>query len=80
MSLSERERERIRWRCRRGLLELDLVLDAFVTRRLDALDDAQLDAFNSLLMRPDPELMDLVMGRAEGRNAHEREVFALIQN
>ena len=76
--LSARERDRIRWRCRRGMLELDLVLTGFLDAHLDRLDDAQLDAFNGLLMRPDPELLDLVMGRSEGRNPNERSVLALI--
>src|SRR5687767_13352922 len=76
--LSARERDRIRWRCRRGMLELDLVLTGFLDAHLDHLDDTQLDAFNGLLMRPDPELLDLVMGRCEGRNPNERSVLALI--
>ena len=76
--LSARERDRIRWRCRRGMLELDLVLTRFLDAHLDHLDDTQLDAFNGLLMRPDPELLDLVMGRSEGRNPHECSVLALI--
>jgi len=76
--LSARERDRIRWRCRRGMLELDLVLTSFLDSQLDNLDDAQLDAFNAILMRPDPELLDLVMGRSEGRNPSECAVLALI--
>ena len=78
MTVSARERDRIRWRCRRGMLELDLVLAAFLASHLDTLDDAQIDTLNSLLMRPDPELLDLVMGRCEGRNASERSLLALI--
>jgi antitoxin CptB len=57
------ELDRIRWRCRRGLLELDLVLARFVDRRLSALTEAQLEAFKSLLQRSDNDLWDLVAGR-----------------
>ena len=78
MTLSARERDRIRWRCRRGMLELDLVLSGFLDSHLDTLDDDRIDTLNSLLMRPDPELLDLVMGRCEGRNANERTLLALI--
>ena len=74
-----RERERIRWHCRRGMLELDLVLDAFLERHLDGLDENGIEAFNALLMRTDPELLDLVMGRGEGRNGGERAVLAMIR-
>ena len=79
MTMPDRERERIRWRCRRGMLELDLVLKAFLERHLDTLDDSELDAFNSMLMRPDPELLDLFMGRREGRNAAERDILAKLK-
>jgi len=54
---------RLRWRCRRGLLENDLVLERFLERHGRSLDDAGLAAFNELLALPDPELWDLVSGR-----------------
>jgi antitoxin CptB len=57
------ELDRIRWRCRRGLLELDLVLTRFLERRLTALTEAERDAFKSLLQRSDNDLWDLVAGR-----------------
>ena len=79
MTRPSRELERIRWHCRRGMLELDLVLKAFLERHLDQLDEAGIEAFNSLLMRTDPELLDLVMGHSEGRNGGEREVLAMIR-
>jgi antitoxin CptB len=58
-----KERERIRWRCRRGLLELDLILTRFLERHLQALDAAQIAALDTLLNMPDNDLLDLVMGR-----------------
>jgi antitoxin CptB len=79
MTAVDRTRERIRWRCRRGLLELDLLLNAFIAKHLDRLDDAALDVFGHLLTRADPELFDLVMGRLETTNAREREILALIR-
>ncbi|MGH2359361.1 MAG: succinate dehydrogenase assembly factor 2 [bacterium] len=57
--------DRIRWRCRRGLLELDLVLEAFLERRFDGLDANQLRLFDELLDQPDNDLLDLALGRAE---------------
>ena len=79
MTSVDRTRERIRWRCRRGLLELDLLLNAFLAKHLDGLDAAALDVLGHLLTRADPELFDLVMGRLETTNVHEREVLALIR-
>jgi succinate dehydrogenase flavin-adding protein (antitoxin of CptAB toxin-antitoxin module) len=59
------ELDRIRWHCRRGLLELDLVLADFLDRHLEALDAQQLENFRELLEYQDNDLLDLVMGRAE---------------
>ena len=79
MTSLDRTRERIRWRCRRGLLELDLLLNAFIAKHLDRLDGAALDVLGHLLTRADPELFDLVMERQESTNAREREILALIR-
>ena len=79
MTSVDRTRERIRWRCRRGLLELDLLLNAFLAKHLDRLDAAALDVFGHLLTRADPELFDLIMGRQETTSVREREILALIR-
>jgi succinate dehydrogenase flavin-adding protein (antitoxin of CptAB toxin-antitoxin module) len=59
------EHDRIRWRCRRGLLELDLVLARFLERRFDGLDGEMVRRFDELLDQPDNDLLDLALGRAE---------------
>lgn len=59
------EHDRIRWRCRRGLLELDLVLTGFLERRFDRLDAEQRQRFDELLDEPDNDLLDLALGRRE---------------
>ena len=58
-------RERLKWKCRRGLLELDLVLTGFMERRFDHLDAAQRQLFDELLDEPDNDLLDLALGRRE---------------
>jgi len=57
--------DRIRWRCRRGLLELDLVLQAFLERGYGRLDGGQRRLFDELLEQPDNDLLDLALGRCE---------------
>ena len=59
------EHDRIRWRCRRGLLELDLVLQRFLEHRFDRLDAEQRQRFDELLDEPDNDLLDLALGRRE---------------
>ncbi len=59
------EFDRIRWRCRRGLLELDLVLKQFLEHRFDGLDAGERRLFDELLDTPDNDLLDMALGRAE---------------
>jgi antitoxin CptB len=80
MSTGARERERIRWRCRRGMLELDLVLNAYTERHLEGLDLGGLETLNGILARTDPELLDLIMGRSEGRNPAERAMLEVMRD
>ncbi|MGE0384709.1 MAG: succinate dehydrogenase assembly factor 2 [Gammaproteobacteria bacterium] len=54
---------RIRWRCRRGMKELDVLFTAFVDRCYDALSDPEREAFERLLDTADPELYDLFTRR-----------------
>lgn len=61
-------RSRLKWQCRRGMRELDLVLEAFLESHYDRLTpEAQAD-FEHLLARPNEELMDWLMGGLEPAN------------
>jgi antitoxin CptB len=73
------EADRIRWNCRRGLLELDLVLSAFLERHFDRLDARQVELFKELLDQPDNDLLDLVMGRAEPADSRCKPVLDLLR-
>jgi antitoxin CptB len=57
--------ERVRWRSRRGLLELDIVLGRFIEQEYAQLDEAGRRAFEALLDMPDNALWDMIAGRAE---------------
>ena len=59
------EVNRLRWRCRRGMLENDLILARFLDARGDALTDGELAALDRLLELSDNELWDLLSGRQE---------------
>ena len=58
-------RDRLKWKCRRGLLELDLVLQRFFDRQAPALSGADLAALDELLDYPDNDLWDVITGRSE---------------
>lgn len=55
---------RLRWRCRRGMLELDMVLACFLDERVAQLTEPQLREFERLLDLEDQELWLLIRDRA----------------
>jgi succinate dehydrogenase flavin-adding protein (antitoxin of CptAB toxin-antitoxin module) len=73
------ERDRLKWKCRRGLLELDLVLERFLRREADGLDEASARHLNELLDLPDNDLWDIVAGRSESFDAQQRELVARLR-
>jgi antitoxin CptB len=72
--------ERLRWRCRRGMLENDLVLARFLDARGERITEAETAALLRLLDLPDGELWDLVSGRAEPGDATLRPLVAALRD
>lgn len=54
---------RLRWQCRRGMRELDLLLLRFIERGCDGLDRDGIVAFERLLECPDALLLEWLLGR-----------------
>jgi len=76
------EYNRLRWNCRRGLLENDLVLEKFLASHAGSLDDEHLAALNELLDLDDNSLWSLLSGRTEypsGSSAAINEILALLR-
>ena len=71
--------DRIRWHCRRGLLELDLILAQFLERHFDRLDGEQRKLFIEMLAQPDNDLLDWALGRGEPSDARYRPVVELLR-
>jgi len=59
------ELDRLRWRCRRGMLENDLILTRFLDLRGEGISDQEVVALDQLLELSDNELWDLIAGRQE---------------
>jgi len=71
------DRGKLRWRMmRRGLLELDLMFERFLSTHFDALDDTQLAALDRLLDWDDTDLWEVVSGRKE---CEETQFKALVE-
>ena len=48
---------RIVWKCRRGMREMDILLQRFLERGYDSMDDAERRAFERLLDLPDQDIL-----------------------
>ena len=57
MALDQMQRNRLRWRSRRGMLELDLLLLPFFDEVFDTLSEPEQAAFVRLLEQDDPDLL-----------------------
>lgn len=55
----------LRWKCRRGMLELDVIFSRFIEEKYPSLSEEQQRLFNELLELPDPLLYDWVVRRHE---------------
>lgn len=71
----EHDLGQLRWRCRRGLRELDVLLIRFLDHDFAAAGDSERRAFECLLSRPDPEILDLLTGRARAEDVALRHVI-----
>lgn len=56
---------RLKWACRRGMLELDVILGNFLKEGYPHLSLLDQQLFIDLLETPDPELYDYLMGRSQ---------------
>ena len=70
---------RLRWHCRRGMLENDILLERFMERYGEELEGERLEAFRRLLAHSDGDLWDLLSGRRNTKDPAEAEVARLIE-
>ena len=74
-----KEFERACWRCRRGLLELDIVLQRFMNRYYADLGAQELAQFERLLSLADNDLWDLITGRKVNDDHQWLPILELLQ-
>ena len=63
--IDERRLSKLKWRCRRGLLENDLLIERFFSRHAADLTMRQADAVERLMDLSDNDLLDLLLRRTE---------------
>lgn len=81
--VDERSLSKLKWRCRRGLLENDLFIERFFVRHEATLTEHQAEGLRRLMDLSDNDLMDLFLRRKEPADALDRpdvhEVLALLR-
>jgi antitoxin CptB len=73
------ELNRLRWHCRRGMLELDLLLAGFLDAQYPDLAPDQQRLFARLLDYPDQVLSDWLSGSSVPGDGPTRALVALIR-
>jgi antitoxin CptB len=68
----------LRWRCRRGTLELDLILSRYLQQHYATSSPEQQQAFRELLSLEDSELMRYLLGGVTAERAETRQLIALM--
>ena len=66
---------RLRWRCRRGMLELDLILSNFLDKEYAGLNNDQKNLLDQILDYPDQLLFDLFLGHM---HSSDKEISNLV--
>lgn len=72
-------KSQIQWQCRRGMLELDVMLEKFLNRHFDALSDSDKRIFAELLKLDDPTLYDWLVIGHEPLEGSMRQLISLIR-
>lgn len=70
---------RISWDCRRGMLELDIVLARFMEQNFERLTPQEVEAFQGLLAYSDPDLWGLIQSDETGVDDNVRKVLLLLR-
>ena len=69
------DHHRLKWKCRRGLLELDLVFERIVP----TLKDEEVPSFTALLDMADTDLWEIVAGRSEDYDPRFHAIVARLR-
>lgn len=67
------------WKCRRGILELDIILERFYKERFQSLTKDEKEIFNRLLDQSDPLLYGWLLGYVIPDNIQFRKIIQKIK-
>ena len=73
------EYSELKWRCRRGMLELDILLNSYLDKNYSTMSPQQGDIFSEVLDYPDQVLFDLLLGNMQSSDARVNRLVNEIQ-
>lgn len=73
------DKSRLVWRCRRGIREMDIVLQGFLEQSYDALSDGDKKSFEQLLDEADLDILNWLMGKDEPKTDELVHIVTLIR-
>jgi antitoxin CptB len=79
-SPADPEMSRLRWRCRRGMRELDVMLTRYLDRVWASASSTERDAFVQLVELQDPDLFGYLVGRTVPAEETQRALIARIRS
>jgi antitoxin CptB len=73
--MTDNEQSKLRWYCRRGMRELDVVLNDYLENHYSNSSNEKQSAFKELLKLEDPDLFSMVLGNKKPENALQAEII-----
>ena len=77
--IGERDLSKLKWRCRRGLLENDLFIERFFRRFEETLTNSQATGLMTLMDLSDNDLLDLLLGRTQPQGRFDSSDLPAVQ-
>jgi antitoxin CptB len=73
------EQRRLAWRCRRGMLELDIILQKFVNEQFGSLTIDELQVFDEMLDLPDSDFWEKIRDTKQVSNQSLQSVLSKLR-
>ena len=73
------KKARLLWRCRRGIKEMDIILQEFINISYDQLNDEDKNAFSKLLDEQDLDILNWIMGKDKPINDRLANIINIIK-
>ena len=70
---------RLRWRCRRGTKELDIVMNRYLRERYETASVEEQASFNALLDVEDPIIFDWLLDKTQSDDENQQALIKILQ-